>query len=132
MELSTMSDQMRQPMICLKCLQLALFTGKLASENISNDLKYTVFRLFDDEKIPESPRKVFLAQLLPRRTNKSKSCTVQSILAPRLSFHYSPGAKRIDVISRIMFPATFASLNVIYWSYYLTKAGEDGEVYQEI
>ena len=38
------------------------------------------------------------------------------------SWEYSPGAKKIDVISRIVFPATFAGLNVIYWSYYLAKA----------
>ena len=28
----------------------------------------------------------------------------------------------IDVISRVMFPGTFACLNIAYWSYYLTKA----------
>jgi len=85
-------------------------------------------RLFDDEKVPDSPRKVLFAQLLPKRATKTKNGHVQSILAPHFSLHYSPGAKRIDVISRIMFPATFAGLNVIYWSYYLTKAGSPGEV----
>lgn len=34
---------------------------------------------------------------------------------------YQPGAKKIDVLSRIMFPATFLGLNVMYWSYYLTR-----------
>ena len=34
---------------------------------------------------------------------------------------YQPGAKKIDVLSRIMFPATFLGLNVVYWSYYLTR-----------
>ena len=86
------------------------------------------FRLFDDEPLPDSPRKVLFAQLLPKRATKAKNGQVQSILAP--NFHYSPGAKRIDVISRIMFPATFASLNVIYWSYYLTKAGDAGKKYE--
>ena len=30
-------------------------------------------------------------------------------------------AKRIDVISRIIFPLSFAGFNIMYWSYYLTK-----------
>ena len=89
-------------------------------------------RLFDDEQLPDSPRKVLFAQLLPKRATKAKNGHVQSILAPKLNLHYSPGAKRIDVISRIMFPAIFASLNVIYWSYYLTKAGGAGEVYEDL
>ena len=81
-------------------------------------------RLFEDERVMESPEKVFFAQLLPRRNGKTTPGLVQSILGPHADgfFQYSPGAKRIDVISRFMFPATFAGLNVIYWSYYLTKA----------
>ena len=79
-------------------------------------------RIFDDEKLPDSLRKVLFAQLLTKRATKAKNGQVQSILATNYNLHYSPGAKRIDVISRIMFPATFAGLNVIYWSYYLTKA----------
>ena len=31
-------------------------------------------------------------------------------------------AKRIDVISRIIFPLSFAGFNVMYWSYYLTMS----------
>ncbi len=31
-------------------------------------------------------------------------------------------AKRIDVISRVMFPLSFAGFNVMYWAYYLTKS----------
>ena len=75
---------------------------------------------------------MLFAQLLPKRATKAQNGHVQLILAPKLNLHYSPGAKRIDVISRIMFPAIFASLNVIYWSYYLTKAGGAGEVYEDL
>ena len=31
-------------------------------------------------------------------------------------------AKRIDVISRFIFPLSFAGFNVMYWAYYLTKS----------
>jgi len=70
----------------------------------------------------DSPRKVLFAQLLPLNSKKPKNGQVRSVLAPKFSFHYNPGAKKIDVISRVMFPATFFGLNIIYWSYYLTKA----------
>ncbi|XP_071748632.1 glutamate-gated chloride channel isoform X3 [Lepeophtheirus salmonis] len=30
-------------------------------------------------------------------------------------------AKKIDVISRFLFPSTFAFFNILYWSYYLTQ-----------
>ncbi|XP_023331534.1 glutamate-gated chloride channel [Eurytemora carolleeae] len=31
-------------------------------------------------------------------------------------------AKKIDVLSRILFPSTFALFNCLYWSYYLTRS----------
>lgn len=30
-------------------------------------------------------------------------------------------AKKIDVISRVLFPSSFALFNIMYWSYYLTQ-----------
>lgn len=30
-------------------------------------------------------------------------------------------AKKIDIISRVLFPGTFGFFNIIYWSYYLTQ-----------
>lgn len=33
-------------------------------------------------------------------------------------------AKKIDVISRFLFPSTFAFFNIMYWSYYLTQENE--------
>ena len=72
---------------------------------------------------------MLFAQLLPSTNKKTKKRLVKSVLglAPMASWHYSPGAKKIDVISRLIFPATFAGLNVIYWSYYLAKADNAGK-----
>lgn len=39
-----------------------------------------------------------------------------------LSGHVASEAKRIDVISRIIFPLSFAGFNIMYWSYYLTMS----------
>ena len=33
-------------------------------------------------------------------------------------------AKKIDVISRVLFPSTFALFNIIYWSHYLTQENQ--------
>ena len=33
-------------------------------------------------------------------------------------------AKKIDVISRVLFPGTFLVFNVTYWSYYLSQDQE--------
>ena len=54
-----------------------------------------------------------------RKTHTGK---VRSILGTKFRFHFTPGAKRIDVIPRVMFPGSFACLNIAYWAYYLTAA----------
>jgi len=79
-------------------------------------------RQFEKDKVSDSPRQVLFAQLLPTTNKQTKNGLVHSVLAPMSNLHYSPGAKKIDVISRILFPSMFAGLNVIYWSYYLTMA----------
>ena len=86
-----------------------------------------IFRHFEKSKVADSPRQVLFAQLLPTTNKRTKTGLVQSVLAPMSTWEYSPGAKKIDVISRIVFPATFAGLNVIYWSYYLAKADNAGK-----
>jgi len=35
-------------------------------------------------------------------------------------------AKKIDVISRVLFPGTFLFFNIMYWSYYLSQDHNDG------
>ena len=86
-----------------------------------------IYRHFELDKVGDSPRHVLFAQLVPSTNKKAKAGLVQSVLGLSSSWHYSPGAKKIDVISRIVFPATFAGLNVIYWSYYLAKADDAGK-----
>ena len=78
-------------------------------------------RDLEKNKDEETPRKILFAQLVPSIKN-SKTVKVKSVLSPKFKLHCNPGAKRIDVISRVMFPGTFALLNIAYWSYYLTKA----------
>ena len=54
-------------------------------------------------------------------TGNGKSGPVQTVYTS-LSTRVQSEAKRIDVISRIIFPLSFAGFNVMYWSYYLTKS----------
>ena len=84
-------------------------------------------RHFQKSKVADTPRPVLFAQLLPTTNKRSKTGLVQCVLGPMSTWEYNPGAKKIDVISRIVFLATFAGLNVIYWSYYLAKADNTGK-----
>ncbi len=47
---------------------------------------------------------------------------VSSVLLTSLTGRAASEAKRIDVISRVMFPLSFAGFNVMYWAYYLTQS----------
>ena len=71
--------------------------------------------------LEESPKQILFAQLVPSM-KKLKVAKVESVLASKFSFHCNPGAKRIDVISRVIFPGAFALLNIAYWSYYLSTS----------
>jgi hypothetical protein len=57
---------------------------------------------------------LLFAQLVPYEL------AVRSVLA-QWPLRHQPGAKRIDVLSRVLFPASFMTLNLMYWSYYLTR-----------
>ncbi len=47
------------------------------------------------------------------------------------SYAYSmERAKRIDVVSRVIFPAIFAIFNLSYWIYYLIRAAKEFELSQ--
>ena len=73
----------------------------------------------------EPPKAILFATLvpaIPALLKKSRTDRVKSILGTKFRFNFNPGAKRIDVISRVMFPGTFACLNIAYWAYYLTTA----------
>lgn len=77
----------------------------------------------ESEKSTEGPQKtIMFATLVPALMRQHTTERVKSILGTKFRFHFNPGAKKIDVISRVMFPGTFACLNIAYWSYYLTTA----------
>ena len=89
---------------------------------VNDNLNSKFFRGDEEtEKVEKTPRKILFAQLVPKIKN-SKAGKVKSVLGSTLGINYNPGAKRIDVISRVMFPGTFACLNIAYWAYYLTMA----------
>lgn len=50
------------------------------------------------------------------------SMVVNSVMNSLNPNRVASEAKRIDVISRVMFPLSFAGFNVMYWSYYLTMS----------
>ena len=83
----------------------------------------SIRRELEKKQLEEPPKQILFAQLVPL-VKKLKSVKVKSVLGPRFRFHCNPGAKRIDVISRVMFPGTFAFLNIAYWSYYLSASHE--------
>ena len=70
----------------------------------------------------QQPKTILFATLVPALMRNTPTDRVKSILGSKFRFNFNPGAKRIDVISRVMFPGTFACLNIAYWSYYLTTA----------
>ena len=78
-------------------------------------------RELEKKQLEEPVKQILFAQLVPS-IKKLKSMKVKSVLDPGFRFHCNPGAKRIDVISRVTFPGSFALLNIAYWSYYLSAA----------
>ena len=85
--------------------------GSMVVRNEPNKLLYS--------ELPRDHRGRFQE---PRGNGKSGPVqTVTNVLSTRVQSE----AKRIDVISRIIFPLSFAGFNVMYWSYYLTMAHVD-------
>ena len=60
-------------------------------------------RELEKKQLEEPAKQIIFAQLVPS-VKKLKNMKVKSVLGPRFRFHCNPGAKRIDVISRVMFP----------------------------
>nr|WES13121.1 glutamate-gated chloride channel subunit E [Caligus rogercresseyi] len=52
---------------------------------------------------------------------QSQPLNVRSVLSS-INSRVQSEAKRIDVISRVIFPLSFVGFNVMYWSYYLTRS----------
>merc|ERR1712130_236467 len=67
------------------------------------------------EEQQQQPKTILFATLVPALMRNPPTDRVRSILGSKFRFNFNPGAKRIDVISRVMFPGTFACLNIAYW-----------------
>lgn len=57
-----------------------------------------------------------------REQNGGAAGVVVNTVMTSIGGRVASEAKRIDVISRVMFPLSFAGFNVMYWTYYLTKS----------
>lgn len=66
-------------------------------------------------------KKLLFSELPRDRSGQFQMGSVKTVFSSKSTTVHS-GAKRIDVISRFLFPMSFAGFNVMYWSYYLTKS----------
>ena len=68
-------------------------------------------------RVKRGQESVQLVSLLPSPTPSRLSHRFSMWLAA-----WRFGAKKIDVLSRVMFPVCFALFNLMYWSYYLKQS----------
>ena len=69
---------------------------KEKSTNISKPEKRT--------GVDDPPKQIMFATIVPNVMRKAAQGKVKSILGSKFKFYFNPGAKHIDVISRVMFP----------------------------